>query len=290
LIETKLFKNPDKRTVVAQVLDYGASLWKNYSPEDFVNVLEERVAKDFHISLTEKIMESYKVEEEEASDLITTLKENIEDGLFRFVVLMDRLDERLKDLILFLNANSQFDIFAAEVEYYRHEDLEILIPKLFGAGARKPVPSGRKKWDKAAFFEIAGQKLGQTRDLRIVQSLYEFSEEHGKVDWGTGAGSGSFTLKVEHPESQKGLISLITVWTDGNIEFRLGNMRSRLGQEEVERYCQKLSTLPFTKLWNREEILHGYGPKHTCAQAFPDEKSLDAFKLTVSEYLKEIKK
>lgn len=27
LIETKLYKNPDKRQVIAQVLDYGASLW-----------------------------------------------------------------------------------------------------------------------------------------------------------------------------------------------------------------------------------------------------------------------
>ena len=29
IIETKLYKNPDKRTVVAQVLDYGASLWRS---------------------------------------------------------------------------------------------------------------------------------------------------------------------------------------------------------------------------------------------------------------------
>jgi hypothetical protein len=28
IIETKLYKNPDKRLVVAQVLDYGASLWQ----------------------------------------------------------------------------------------------------------------------------------------------------------------------------------------------------------------------------------------------------------------------
>src|SRR3989338_3163994 len=29
LVETKLYKNPDKRTVVAQALDYGASLWRH---------------------------------------------------------------------------------------------------------------------------------------------------------------------------------------------------------------------------------------------------------------------
>ena len=33
IIETKLFKNPDKRLVVAQVLDYGASLWRDYGNE-----------------------------------------------------------------------------------------------------------------------------------------------------------------------------------------------------------------------------------------------------------------
>lgn len=27
IIETKLYKNPDKRLVVAQVLDYGAAVW-----------------------------------------------------------------------------------------------------------------------------------------------------------------------------------------------------------------------------------------------------------------------
>ena len=30
IIETKLYKNPDKRKVLAQVLDYGASLWRTY--------------------------------------------------------------------------------------------------------------------------------------------------------------------------------------------------------------------------------------------------------------------
>ena len=29
IVETKLYRNPDKRTVVAQALDYGASLWRH---------------------------------------------------------------------------------------------------------------------------------------------------------------------------------------------------------------------------------------------------------------------
>ena len=41
VIETKLYKNPDKRQVVAQVLDYGASLWSTHKdPLEFMNALE----------------------------------------------------------------------------------------------------------------------------------------------------------------------------------------------------------------------------------------------------------
>ena len=44
IIETKLFKNPDKRTVIAQVLDYGASLWKHFKDfDEFTTRLNEKI-------------------------------------------------------------------------------------------------------------------------------------------------------------------------------------------------------------------------------------------------------
>jgi hypothetical protein len=67
-------------------------------------------------------------------------------------------------------------------------------------------------------------------------------------------------------------------------------MRRRVGQEEVERYCEKMSGLPFAKSWNKKENLMVYGLKYSCAEAFPTGETLETFKLQVSEYLKEIKK
>src|SRR3712207_9541818 len=47
IVETKLVKNPDKRHVLAQVLDYGAALWRTYEKsDDFVERLERAVAED----------------------------------------------------------------------------------------------------------------------------------------------------------------------------------------------------------------------------------------------------
>lgn len=44
LIETKLYKNADKRKVVAQVLDYGAALWAHFrKPDEFLTELANHI-------------------------------------------------------------------------------------------------------------------------------------------------------------------------------------------------------------------------------------------------------
>ncbi len=137
LVETKLYKNPDKRTVVAQVLDYGAALWKNYDLERFQIDLANQISKYSNKSLTEMIQKFFDTDEDETSVIIDSMDKHIENGIFRFVVLMDKLQERLKTLILFINENSNFDIYAVEIEFYKMGENEIIIPKLFGGGVRK---------------------------------------------------------------------------------------------------------------------------------------------------------
>src|SRR5689334_16509770 len=44
VIETKLVRNPDRRTVLAQALDYGAALWTAYGDEGtFLATIDERL-------------------------------------------------------------------------------------------------------------------------------------------------------------------------------------------------------------------------------------------------------
>ena len=129
IIETKLYKNPDKRTVVAQVLDYGASLWR--SSIDFVEFtaqLDKHTNKQFGKSLTEELQDFFDIDSDSADILLSNMQSNLNNGTFKFVVLMNNLHRQLKDLILFMNRNSQFDVYAVELEYYKHEAYEIIIP------------------------------------------------------------------------------------------------------------------------------------------------------------------
>lgn len=144
LVETKLYKNPDKRTVVAQVLDYGASLWKSQSDfDDFLLQLNGHVQKQFGQSVGDKVKDFYGLDDEALQIVFERMKYNLNEGNFKFVVLMDNLHDQLKDLILYMNQNSKFDIYGVELEYYQHDSFEIMIPRLFGAEVKKDVKVSR---------------------------------------------------------------------------------------------------------------------------------------------------
>lgn len=144
VVETKLYKNPDKRTVVAQALDYGASLWRNATDFDtFVQQLDNHTQKQFNENFQDKYADFFDIED--ATENIQAIRNNLADGVIKFVVLMDKLHDPLKDLVIFVNQNSKFDLYAVELEYYKHNEFEIIIPKLFGAEVKKEVTSIRAK-------------------------------------------------------------------------------------------------------------------------------------------------
>lgn len=143
IVETKLYKNPDKRTVIAQALDYGAALWKHSGDaSEFISILDDGVQKKFKIPLNQKLREYFGLSDEELKQLLDSVKNNLSGGVLHFVILMDSLDARLKDLILYVNQNSQFDIYAVEFEYYKHDTYEIIIPRIFGAEVKKGIGGG----------------------------------------------------------------------------------------------------------------------------------------------------
>jgi hypothetical protein len=282
-----------RREVVGQMLDYAANAVAYWPIETIRAKFEARCDEEGKDA--QQVLSAFLTGVTQQDEFWQMVKTNLQAGKIRLVFVADEIPSELRRVVEFLNTQMDpAEVLAVEISQYAAEGLKTLVPRVIGQTeeAQQKKSGGireTRQWDESSFFAELLNSQGK-KIAEIVRSLYGFAAKIGKVDWGTGAESGSFTLKVQHPKSQKGLISLITVWTGGEIRFRFGNMRNRVGQEEVQRFCEKFSTLPFAKLWSRDEILNGYGPKHTCAQAFPDEKSLDAFKLHVSEYLKEIKK
>ncbi|HMS23656.1 MAG TPA: hypothetical protein PKB09_02515 [Candidatus Saccharibacteria bacterium] len=234
IIETKLYKNPDKRLVIAQALDYGASMWRHVTDfDDFTHRLEGKVQQQFNMSLRDKLEDFFGIDDEAVSTLLQNVQDNLSAGKFKFVVLMDQLHDRLKDLIVFINQNSQFDVFAVELKYYKHEKYEITIPKLFGAEVKKDVVSTksssgkRRKWDEQSYWEEVANNL-DAQKAKALRTFYDWSlAKADKVTWGTGASRGSFNPIFERISP----ISFCSVFTDGSVQISYGYLPA---EEDIE--------------------------------------------------------
>jgi hypothetical protein len=248
LVETKLYKNPDKRLVVAQVLDYGASLWRSgFGFDDFIGNLNQEVRKKFAVDMDQRIQSFFGIGEEDLPILFENIHRNLDGGKFKFVVLMDKLHDRLKDLIVFINENSKFDLYAVELEYYRHDEYEILIPKLFGAEVKKDLnvstSSARYKWTEATLLEDAKTRLSG-EDFMAFQKMYSFSKQYAdQINLGTGA-YASFS-PIFNKLSNKSLFSLST---SPNYSFGLNfEWVAKNGREDTAKLLKdKMEALGFT--------------------------------------------
>lgn len=245
IVETKLFKNPDKRTVVAQSLDYRASLWKNADYDTFIQTLESHVQKAFKVSLNEKLKSFFNITDEEVLHLLSRVKSHLDEGSFRFVVLMDHLESRLKDLILYVNQNSQLDIYAVELEYYHFEKHEIVIPKIYGAEVKKEVKSSsfsysrpRQQWDKDSLFRELDASLNPASARRMKELYSKLEQSSDRILWGTGATVASFGPVLEKISPTQ---SLLSIFSNGKLMLKLNWFSANAKEEEArERFKQLL--------------------------------------------------
>lgn len=236
IIETKRSINPDRRQVVSQLLDYGASLRYEMDSSEFIIQLDNKTREKYKQNLKERLQSEFKIDDEETARKIEdNLKKNFTDNQFKFVVLIDKIEPRLKNLIYFINENSDFAIYLVEFEYYKFDDYQITIPKLYGAEikSRSDKSSGtRRKWDESSFFKDVKEKLDE-KQSQSVHKLYEFSKKTADdVPFGSGTDNGSFNprfLKI-------GGRSLYTVWSNGNLTL---NFPWFPETENGERFCSK---------------------------------------------------
>jgi hypothetical protein len=151
---------------------------------------------------------------------------------------------------------------------------------------KKPIGKvKRAKWDKNKFFE----KVGNDRRLKVVKFLHRFAKQNGEIAWGSGVESGSFTMKVGYEKAKKGKISLFTIWTNGNIVFRFGNIAGRAGYDEAELLYSKLARLPGLDFQDKSSVMKSYGSRHSLEEVFSDKRVLKEFAGSIMDFLKNLK-
>lgn len=146
IIETKLENNSDKRQVMAQAFDYGAALWDSQQPYKTLEQLEGDL--DQHSSLREWAEAELNLEGDSYDLFRNQLMENLDNGDFSYVIVMDGIEDRLKTLIKYLNQNSSFTLFGVELEYYEFDGKTIANPNIYGTELQKSSSRSTSVKDK----------------------------------------------------------------------------------------------------------------------------------------------
>jgi hypothetical protein len=266
IVETKLYANADKRRVVAQVLDYGASLWKHFGNFDkFLSALNHHAQGKWKCDFQPKVQEFFELADEESEKLLSAMQQNLDHGNLKFVVLMDFLDDRCKDLITYINQKSQFDIYGVELEHYKHDDYDIVIPKMYGIEAKKDVPVTTPiKWDEQSFLVKAEANLDPAQ-FAAIKAVYNFSKRIAdKINWGRGM-VGTFNPVVNRICPR----SLFSVSTEGQLWIPFnwldGSDTAELAREKFKQRLEPILNEQYPSDYSKHA--YGYKVEEWCAKA-----------------------
>lgn len=234
IIEAKLNKNADRRRIIAQALDYGAALWASSEA-----LMQRLSGSEWRTRLTEFLGD----DEAATATHLAAVQQNAITGRFWFVVLMDRLDDRLRELISFVNANSRFKILGVELNLYQDGDLEILIPTMYGAEIAKETAtdlktsgSPRVQGSRESFLTGASNLGGDSAGK--LEGLLDWSAEFGRVIFYPA----SFGLVVETLSAKP---IFYVYHTHGAIELNFKSLIDAGQRPFVERFGRMLSERGF---------------------------------------------
>jgi hypothetical protein len=143
IVETKLSRNPElRRQVVAQVLDYGASLWR-IAPtlKDFEDLVlrywrseaceDERVKDATSLRQgTEPIFGELCEEDWSYDEFETSLAENLANGQHVLLVVASGLMDGLsRDLLQYTNLCLNMPLYGVEIDVFETEARQLIVPR-----------------------------------------------------------------------------------------------------------------------------------------------------------------
>jgi len=196
LVETKLSTNPElRRQVVAQLLDYGASLWRTVPSlkqfEDLVlrfwrsNACEESRLKQA-TSLREGLEPLFHETcgpDWDYDVWQTALEENLANGRHVMLIVSSGLMDGLsRDLLQYANTCLNLPLYGVEIDVFRTGVIQLIVPRGVRYAASRPQSRpAQGRIDRAAFLAACTPVAA-----RFFETVIDEAQQHGLiVYWGT---------------------------------------------------------------------------------------------------------
>jgi len=240
IIECKHSYNPEsRREVVAQILEYAAGLWgQTYE------TIDDRIRATMGQSLADMMLRRMQDEDWDEEAFRSGVRRTLEAGSFILVVAVDRTNDQLNSIIRFINGCSKpaFSLCAFEIELFQADDVEILVPHLYGQPeiSAKPVV-----WSVDEFLASVKNDLSD-HDEAVIRELLEFSESKADRNYhGSGkAGPTSFTFQANYKGQ---FFPIFAVQNSGYLQIRFDRMSVSLPEHAVRTLHRSLAAIPAFK-------------------------------------------
>lgn len=245
ILETKLDSNTTKREVIAQAFDYGAALWENQHPNQFINNLDADIEN--YDSFQDWAETELELDEEEYEEFKENVFENLEDGNFSYVIVMDEISDRLKTLIKYLMANSMFDLYGVELEYYKHDGNTIVVPNLHGTEVKKNTQSTKrsskntytergKVFDQIQkkFDELIDDDVEYSNGNRYRQIKIPGVPDYHHLEWYFGKADGNRVLRIQMDFEKSKAADHNKELLDYFKENKFGELKQKLEVDDLE--------------------------------------------------------
>jgi hypothetical protein len=227
LVECKLASNPQiRREVVGQMFDYASRLWK-MDVEEFASQWRARSSSPLNL---EDALEGFSLRD--------SLAMNLEEGRFRIVLAVDRINPPLKRMIEYLNAMAgpATSVIAVEYSRLRQGGIEILMPHVYGQelAEAKSAPAKRDltAWDAEGFRSWLQEH--DSGNVDRFELLLETVRSAGLAFLGSKTVNPAGSVPIFDPGNNRlGTVSLFYFSGQGtSVEFNFARM-SKMSEEEV---------------------------------------------------------
>jgi hypothetical protein len=271
IVETKLYKNRDVRKIMAQAFDYSGGL--STFREDFelfkyrIQMANQGEANRNTI-LENKSLEDLLENIPTDNDIIKNIEENFKKCNFSYILVLDNVEEQLKDDIKLFNEKDDNPMFAVKISKFipKGTEKEIVISTIFGTESRDLTTSSSNysKWitdGESVFFKnldsntniLDAEKNTVTEFISEVKKLLgdkpNDSENYiGYYNWGSGS-TPRFSAKFYQIGHSKNWSTngTFTIQDDGSLVFLYPNRNKESAQKFAVKFNEELRKIPEAK-------------------------------------------
>jgi len=272
LVECKLAANPEiKRKVIGQILEYAAYLWQ-MSYEEVDEHIRDRMGSSLATLVVDSVAGDLDEEEFRAG-----VKQSLESGSFILIIVVDELNDELKRILRYLNecSESAFSIHALEMRRFQADEIEVLVPHVYGVSTKPPAGGKRAQWTEDRFFRVLEEQHPDSVD--VVREFYDWSRGAADRVWfGTGKKEGSFTF---HYLLDGVVYSVFTIYTYNRLSLNYGWLSPKVSEGLMDELHSRLLEIPTLARVQRDFTKW---PTVRVNEAFSDGENREKFKTIVT--------